>query len=103
MAILTEDEIDDVLYCARTNDVDELKNLIPTLFPKYGSQPTWILSQAVDDITGNSALHYASANGHLGLSSRMAYSVPEANKTTRHGEVSAITLRLDGCRAQSLR
>jgi hypothetical protein len=67
MAIMTEDEIDDVLYCARANEIEELKSFIPTLFPKYGTQPAWILSQAADADTGNSALHYASANGHLGL------------------------------------
>ena len=66
MAIMTEDEIDDVLYLARTNDIEELKHYIPSLFPKYGTQPAWILSQAIDPDTGNSALHFASANGHLG-------------------------------------
>jgi hypothetical protein len=66
MPIITEDETDDVLYCARTNEIEELKNFIPTLFPKYGTQPAWILSQAVDAETGNTALHYAGANGHEG-------------------------------------
>jgi hypothetical protein len=66
MPIITEEETDDVLYCARANEIEELKNFVPTLFPKYGTQPAWIISQAVDAETGNTALHYASANGHDG-------------------------------------
>jgi hypothetical protein len=73
MAIMSEDEIDDVLYCARANEIEELKKFIPSLFPKYGTQPAWILSQAVDAGTGNSALHYASANGHLGRNMRATF------------------------------
>ncbi|KIW07231.1 uncharacterized protein PV09_02088 [Verruconis gallopava] len=67
MAILTEDEIDEILYFARANEIEDLKTYIPTLFPKYGTQPAWILSQAVDAETGNTSLHYAGANGHIDM------------------------------------
>ena len=67
MGLMTEDEVDDILYCARMNEAEELKDFLPTLFPKYGTQPAWILAQATDADTGNTALHYACANGHLGM------------------------------------
>lgn len=92
MPIITENEIDEILYFARANEIQELKAFIPTLFPKYGTQPAWILSQAVDAETGNSALHYAGANGHVGMSSSSGEMVLgggdiEANHAwDRHGE-----------------
>ena len=66
MPIISEDEVDEILYLARANEIEDLRNYVPTLFPKYGTQPAWILAQAVDAETGNSTLHYASANGHMG-------------------------------------
>ena len=61
---LTEDEIDDILYCARANELDELRDCLSTLNAK--SSPAQVLVEAVDVNTGNNALHYAGANGHLG-------------------------------------
>lgn len=67
MSFLTEEEIDDVLYCARANDLEELKPFISTLDTKYASEsPASIILAAVDSETGNNAAHYASGNGHQG-------------------------------------
>lgn len=63
MASLSEEEIDDILYCARQNELEELKGVL--LLPKNQDHAS-ILSQVVDPHTGNSALHYACGNGHLG-------------------------------------
>jgi len=67
MISLTEEEIDDILYCSRTNEIEELKPYIPSLATKYNTEPASILLAAVDPETGNNCLHYASGNGHLGI------------------------------------
>lgn len=51
----TADTIDDILYCARYGEFDELKN---------ANFPAEYFAAA--DETGNTALHMACANGHLG-------------------------------------
>ncbi|QDS68848.1 hypothetical protein FKW77_007252 [Venturia effusa] len=68
MPFLTEEEIDDVLYSARTNDLEELKPFISTLHTKYTSEtPASIILAAVDAETGNNAAHYACGNGHIDI------------------------------------
>jgi uncharacterized protein len=64
--ILTEDEIDDLLYLARVNDLPDLQQLLKELSSKYTASKIQILDGATDPETGNSPLHYASANGHIG-------------------------------------
>ena len=61
---LEEDEIDDILYYARTNPLAELKELLDSLSPR--GSPSAILVHAVDPSTGNTALHMSAANGHIG-------------------------------------
>jgi hypothetical protein len=51
----TADTIDDILYCARYGELDELKD---ANFPAE-------YFKAADE-SGNTALHMACANGHLG-------------------------------------
>jgi uncharacterized protein len=68
MPSLTEEEIDDILYCARTNELEELKPYISSLATKYTESNWSILLAAIDPETRNDSLHYASANGHLGIS-----------------------------------
>ena len=67
MAEPTEDEIDDLLYFARTNETQDLRALAQRLSAKYGAPPHTIF-QSADPTSGNTALHLASANGHLGTS-----------------------------------
>jgi ankyrin repeat protein len=52
----TADTVDDILYCARYGELEELTN---------ANFPTSYLLAA--DESGNTALHMACANGHLGI------------------------------------
>lgn len=63
---LTADEIDDVLYFTRVNEVEDLKAIIAELAPKYGCEQRDVVEAAVDPENGNSALHYCAANGLSG-------------------------------------
>jgi hypothetical protein len=68
MSFLTEEEIDDILYCSRANDLEELKPFISSLDEKYTTaSAASIILAAVDPETGNNAAHYAAGNGHLGI------------------------------------
>jgi hypothetical protein len=67
MSFLTEEEIDDIIYCSRANELEELKPYISSLSTKYTTESAAsILLAAVDAETGNNAAHYACGNGHLG-------------------------------------
>lgn len=64
---LTEDEIDDILYCARANEISELQECISEISTKYdGLDKSKVVAEAVDADSGNNALHFAGANGLLG-------------------------------------
>lgn len=63
---LTADEIDDVLYFTRVNEVEDLKSTIAELAQKYNCQPKDVVEAAVDPESGNSSLHYCAANGLAG-------------------------------------
>ena len=63
---LTADEIDDVLYFTRVNEVADLQSTIAELAQKYTCQPQDVVAAAVDPESGNSALHYCAANGLAG-------------------------------------
>lgn len=52
----TADTVDDILYCARYGELEELVN---ANFP--------ISYLVATDESGNTALHMACANGHLGM------------------------------------
>jgi len=67
MTSLTEDEIDDFLYFARANESDELKQFLPSILESKKCSGLDVVQNAVDEENGNTALHYASANGHLGM------------------------------------
>lgn len=63
---LTADEIDDVLYFTRVNEVEDLKTTIAELAQKYQCEPKDVVQAAVDPESGNSSLHYCAANGLAG-------------------------------------
>ena len=63
---LSEDQIDDLLYLARTGETSDLKAAIEAFAKNLSASPTTILAAAVDPSNGNSLLHMASANGHTG-------------------------------------
>jgi hypothetical protein len=64
---LSEDEIDDLLYAARTGDKDELTTLLSSLGEREKVSPAEILVSAKDE-GKSTCLHMATGNGHLGES-----------------------------------
>ena len=64
---LTPDEIDDLLYFTRVNEVQGLQDGIQELSERYNSPRRNVLLAAVDPETGNTILHYCSANGFVDL------------------------------------
>lgn len=64
---LTHDEIDDLLYFTRTNESADLNQTTTELAQKYQCSGADILSCGVDAETGNTVLHYCSANGFADL------------------------------------
>lgn len=65
---LSEDEIDDLLYLARTGENDELEGDLKTLAEREGVSAGEVLSAARDESKAT-CLHMASGNGHLGIHS----------------------------------
>ena len=70
--ILTEENIDDLLYAARTNDMDKFDSALVyvwTLRKTIGDEGLAMMSillAAVDSETGNGVVHMAAGNGHVG-------------------------------------
>lgn len=63
---LSEDSIDDILYYARAGETDSLLETLAQLKSELGVSEEDILLAAIDENTGNSALHMSAANGHTG-------------------------------------
>lgn len=70
---LSFNEIDDLIYAARSNDLDALKAEIERLSKTYNCSPSSIIRSAIDfeeesdGGTGGSLLHWPAANGYLGM------------------------------------
>jgi hypothetical protein len=62
---LSEDEIDDLLYAARTGDKDELTTLLSSLAEREKLSPAEIITSARDE-GKSTCLHMATGNGHAG-------------------------------------
>ncbi|KAF2220774.1 ankyrin repeat-containing domain protein, partial [Elsinoe ampelina] len=60
---LEEDDIDDLLYSVRTDDKDELNSLLKGLAEKYTTTEQIILQSSIAEHSGNTAIHFAAANG----------------------------------------
>ncbi|KAL1840055.1 hypothetical protein VTJ49DRAFT_831 [Mycothermus thermophilus] len=61
---LSEDEIDDLLYTARTGDNEELSRLLSELSNREKTTPADILTYARDE-GKSTCLHMATGNGHV--------------------------------------
>ncbi|KAK3901431.1 ankyrin repeat-containing protein YAR1 [Staphylotrichum tortipilum] len=61
---LSEDEIDDLLYAARTGEKDELTTLLSALAEREKVSPAEILTSATDE-GKSTCLHMATGNGHI--------------------------------------
>jgi hypothetical protein len=64
---LSEDEIDDLLYLARTGDLEEFNTLSDELCKRESVTVVELLQAARDEGSGNGVLHMAAANGHHGM------------------------------------
>lgn len=60
---LTFDEVDDLLYFTRANEVQDLQQAITELTQKYSCSAKDVLEAAIDPESGNTVLHFCSANG----------------------------------------
>jgi uncharacterized protein len=63
---LTEDEVDDLLYFARTGDKTEFNVLKDELRKREGVSEVQLFEAVRDGMSGNGVLHMAAANGHSG-------------------------------------
>jgi hypothetical protein len=72
---LSEDEIDDLLYFARTGDSEEFNSLREELCKREGITVVGLLEAARDQESGNGVLHMAAGNGHHGMIYAL-YSIP---------------------------
>lgn len=64
---LTPDDIDDLVYFTRVNEPEDLKSTISTLTQQHSCKESDIISAAIDPGSGNTLLHYCSANGFVDL------------------------------------
>ena len=60
---LTVDEIDDLLYFTRVNDIQDLAQTISELAQKHNCKQKAVILAGVDPASNNTLLHYCSANG----------------------------------------
>lgn len=60
---LSFDEVDDLLYFTRANEVSDLQQTITELSQKYSCSAKDVLEAAIDPESGNTVLHFCSANG----------------------------------------
>ncbi|KAJ9629764.1 ankyrin repeat-containing protein [Taxawa tesnikishii (nom. ined.)] len=63
---LTADEVDDILYLIRANEVEDLAQYLPELTKKYQCEQKDVWEACVDPDSGNTALHFCAANGLTG-------------------------------------
>jgi hypothetical protein len=73
---LSEDEIDDLLYFARTGDKVEFNTLKDELRKRESVSEGQLLEAAREEESGNGILHMAAANGHSGAVPNFSLSIP---------------------------
>ena len=61
------DDIDDLIYFTRANESNDLKTTISELSQKHNCKEGDIIAGTIDPDSGNTLLHYASANGLLDI------------------------------------
>jgi len=92
--LLSEDEIDDILYFSRAGEFSDFKTAIEAPAKRLHAPPHDILLAAVDESSGNGALHMASANGHTGPFSHVLYQFLTRRRLTIAAELLAYALSL---------
>lgn len=63
---LSDDEVDDILYLARTNESAELQEYLGQLSQQHSCSIAALLESSVDEDNGNTPFHYCAANGYAG-------------------------------------
>src|SRR5712672_2970309 len=79
---LSEDEIDDLLYLARTGENEEFNALKEELCKRENVSLAGLLEDAKDEMSGNGVLHMAGANGHHGKPNLLSLSIKLAGLTS---------------------
>ncbi|KAL4787832.1 ankyrin repeat-containing domain protein [Aspergillus varians] len=97
---LSPDDIDDVIYSARTGSVEAIETDIATLSTTYNVKPSVIVASAIDKApeeeggSGCCLLHYPAANGNLdvlkNLITSLLSSQSAAEQTLTPDEVKAV-------------
>lgn len=64
---LTADEIDDLLYYTRANEIQDLQQTVAELSKKYQTSPKAVFEASIDPQSNNTVLHFCSANGLVDL------------------------------------
>ncbi|KAK3057411.1 ankyrin repeat-containing protein [Extremus antarcticus] len=83
---LSSDDVDALLYLTRVNETAELQQTLSDLTQKYNCLPGDVIASAVDPDSGNTVLHFASANGFLDLVKSFLHQlVPVANTNGVNG------------------
>ncbi|KAK3374220.1 ankyrin repeat-containing domain protein [Lasiosphaeria ovina] len=85
---LSEDEVDDLLYSARTGDTDELSTLLATLAAREKLSPAEILASAKDE-GKSTCLHMATGNGHIEIVSTILSHFADRPKEERQAFLDA--------------
>lgn len=80
---LSEDEIDDLLYLARTGENEELEGDLKALAEREGVSVGEVLTAARDESKAT-CLHMASGNGHLGIHFPPLLTLPCPSNLTTH-------------------
>jgi len=93
---MDEDTIDEILYLARVNEVNELSTYLSDVSAQAKRSKAELVAAAVDAYSKNTALHYAAANGHVGMSIPAVHilNVSASYMLTadrRHGETSLLS------------
>ncbi|KAL8711926.1 MAG: hypothetical protein Q9225_007032, partial [Loekoesia sp. 1 TL-2023] len=76
---LSADEIDDLLYLARINDLHDLKAGIEAIALAQKTTPENIIIATIDPESGNGLLHMAAANGCMDI---LNYLLPSSTPTS---------------------
>ncbi|KAF2448643.1 ankyrin [Karstenula rhodostoma CBS 690.94] len=62
---MNEDIVDEILYLARANEVDELSTYLTDVSAQTKQSKAELVAAAADPYSKNTALHFAAANGHV--------------------------------------
>lgn len=87
---LSEDTIDDLIYLARANELDDLKESLSNLSTTHSCPASAILAAAIDSSSGNTLLHYAAANGSAPIIQHLVSTFPPSPASTPTAVAAAI-------------